>query len=40
MIGLEDETEIGLENLLSPAPNASFMDLKLGTSTITIFAMN
>lgn len=30
------ETKIGLENLLNPAPNASYMDIKLGTSTITI----
>ena len=32
----EGKSEIGLENLLGAAPNASFMDIKLGTSTITL----
>ena len=27
---------IEIENLLARAPNASFMDIKLGTSTITV----
>ena len=30
------ENKIELENLLHRAPNASFMDIKLGTSTITM----
>ena len=34
--GKVGDTEIKIENLLQMTPDASFMDLKLGTSTITL----